>query len=271
METGTSPNCPSCGSPATGRYCTHCGERISTDKSELQLSRFLKDAFEEVSNLDSKLLKTLRYLLTRPGFLTREALVGRKLPYLKPFRLYILLVVLHFVIFSFFHSGDLFTLERFPVFRWVPGVQEVVTFYQSKSELAPDQFVAAVDQKIKDNLNILFYFIVFLLAAVVKVIYRQSGRYYVEHLYYLLHLLSFGMVRNILLLPFLMYGYMWVALFFSVTTQLWYTYVSLKTVYGEPPGRTLVKVFLVMMAFVVVLIPCVFLSTFIGLLQLSYF
>jgi hypothetical protein len=271
--TSTSPAdnqiaCPSCGALASRAYCAHCGEKI-LKQEDLSFQHFLKDAFEEISSLDSKLFRTIKYLITKPGFLTLETMAGRRNVYIKPFRLYITIVVLHFVVFSFFHSADIFTMERFPLFR-IPVVQNIILDYQARSGLPGEQYSTLLSQKIKDNLNILFYMLVFLLAAILKLIFRSKHRYYVEHLYYLLHLLSFGLIRNIVLLPFLILEWWVPAMLISVTTQFWYTYRSVKAVYYTSPAETVGKVVLVVFSFLLVFIPSVLLSAFLGVLQVLY-
>ena len=240
------------------------------DKKELSLRVFLKDAFEEIFNVDSKFLKTLRLLLTKPGFLTNEAIAGRKVPYIKPFRLYVIAVVLHFLIFSFFKSGDIFTIDRFPIFQLVPGIHQIVKKYELKSDLSHEVFTVALNQKIKDNLTVLVYFLVFILALYFKLLYLHSGKYYIEHLYCLLHLMSFALFRNVMLIPLLMFDFVAVAVVILLTTQLAYIFISLRTVYHESLAKTVVKVALVMMGFFLVFIPGIFISMAIGILQIIF-
>ena len=263
-----SSQCPSCGEDAVGSFCSYCGEKIVSDKKELGLKFFLRDAFEEVFNVDSKFLKTIRFLLTKPGFLTNEVLAGRKVSYIKPFRLYTIIVVVHFLVFGFSGSGDIFTIEHFPLLQVAPGIQQVIDQYEVKSGLKHDEFASRLDNKIKDNLNILFYFVVFVLAFYFKLLYFRSGKYYVEHLYFLLHMISFGLLRNILLIPLFALGWFGVAFVFSMATQILYTYISLRNVYQQSASATFFKMILTLIGFLLVLIPTLLLSLAIGIFQI---
>ncbi len=129
-------------------------------------------------------------------------------------------------------------------------------------------FVDSLNQKIKDNLNIVFYLLVFLLAVYFKLLYMNSGRYYIEHLYYVLHLISFGLIRNILLLPLIMLDWIALAMVITIVTQLTYTFISLKTVYLESTPLTATKVIVAMVGFVLIFLPGYLLSIAIAIFQI---
>ncbi|HET9473089.1 MAG TPA: DUF3667 domain-containing protein, partial [Steroidobacteraceae bacterium] len=59
---------------------------------------FASEAFESITHADSRLWRTLGYLLARPGRLTSEFFAGRRVRYLPPFRLYLVISLLFFVI-----------------------------------------------------------------------------------------------------------------------------------------------------------------------------
>src|ERR1700741_2216641 len=80
--------CPSCGQALLGRFCHACGERRPA-ADDFALRRFFRDVGREVADLDSKALRTVRYLLFRPGFLTTEYLAGRRQLYVGPLKLYL--------------------------------------------------------------------------------------------------------------------------------------------------------------------------------------
>lgn len=56
------------------------------------------EAAEVLTHADSRLWRTVKPLLLRPGFLTQQYLQGRRVSYLPPFRLYIVLSVLFFLV-----------------------------------------------------------------------------------------------------------------------------------------------------------------------------
>jgi hypothetical protein len=88
--------CTNCGQPLAGEFCAACGQRHEPHVHTV--SHFAAEAFENISHADSRLWRTLLYQLTRPGFLTREFFAGRRVRYLPPFRLYLVISVLFFLV-----------------------------------------------------------------------------------------------------------------------------------------------------------------------------
>jgi len=91
------PVCANCGATVTsGAYCSACGQRI--EHRALSMTGFIGEAAEVLTHADSRLWRTIMPLLFRPGFLTQQFLQGRRVSYLPPFRLYIVLSVLFFLV-----------------------------------------------------------------------------------------------------------------------------------------------------------------------------
>ena len=61
-------------------------------------TELVKDSFDNIFSLDSRLFQTLKFLIIRPGFLTNEYWSGKRITYLPPFRLYLLTSILFFFI-----------------------------------------------------------------------------------------------------------------------------------------------------------------------------
>ena len=90
--------CTNCGADKHGEFCAACGQN-SRD--------YLRSAFRvgydfltEVFDVDGRLFRTLGYLLTRPGYLSREFTLGRRARYVSPGRLYLLISLTFFFVLS---------------------------------------------------------------------------------------------------------------------------------------------------------------------------
>jgi hypothetical protein len=88
--------CRNCETLLHGPYCSACGQLDSPPDPSLR--EILADAWESLTDLDGKILASLKLLLGRPGALTREYLAGRRVRYIPPFRLYFLCSVAFFLV-----------------------------------------------------------------------------------------------------------------------------------------------------------------------------
>src|SRR4051812_45191979 len=88
--------CANCGTPLSGEYCAKCGQR---DEPQVHsVTHFASEALESITHADSRLWRTLSYLLAKPGRLTLEFFAGHRVSYLPPFRLYLVISLLFFLI-----------------------------------------------------------------------------------------------------------------------------------------------------------------------------
>jgi len=83
--------CYNCGHPISGKFCSECGQKFQPPVIPLQDVAI--DILGNFVTFDSKALRSLRPLLFRPGFLTREFSAGRQVAYLPPSRLYAIVSV----------------------------------------------------------------------------------------------------------------------------------------------------------------------------------
>jgi hypothetical protein len=98
-------NCLNCGTELRGQYCGTCGQRARGRL--ISLWELLQDAFGDLFEVDSRLWRTLIPLLIRPGKLTLDYLEGRRARYMPPFRMYLVLSVIFFVVAFFDPEDDL--------------------------------------------------------------------------------------------------------------------------------------------------------------------
>jgi len=91
--------CLNCRAELTGPYCAQCGQRAQLRR--LTIGALSHDALHDLVHLDSRVWRTLVALLLMPGKLTNEFIAGRRTVYLPPFRLYLVLSLVFFLLPSF--------------------------------------------------------------------------------------------------------------------------------------------------------------------------
>ncbi|MBL7711364.1 MAG: DUF3667 domain-containing protein [Chitinophagaceae bacterium] len=92
--------CQNCGTLVAERYCSHCGQENTETRQSF--GHLLRHFFEDLTHYDSGFWKTMKYLLFRPAFLTREYLAGKRVAYVPPVRLYIFISFACFLLVPLF-------------------------------------------------------------------------------------------------------------------------------------------------------------------------
>lgn len=131
LVTLPAPTCKNCGAPLEGEYCSRCGQRHEPHVHTL--GHFASEAFESVTHADSRLWRTLGYLLAKPGFLSREFFSGRRARYLPPFRLYLVISLLFFVVAGLPDHVDLDDPDEGP-----PTAEQVAALKKQADKLEAD-------------------------------------------------------------------------------------------------------------------------------------
>lgn len=91
-------NCLNCGFAVEHNFCPMCGQENTP--SRVAFGALVRDGWDDLVKVDAKLLKTLVPLLFKPGFLTQEYVAGRRMRYLSPFKMYLVISAIFFVLVS---------------------------------------------------------------------------------------------------------------------------------------------------------------------------
>lgn len=90
--------CPNCGRDRLESFCAHCGQ---SDRDYARALRSVAGEFvRETFEVDSRLFRTLKLLMFRPGSLTREFSRNRRAGFVSPVRLYIFSSFVFFLLLS---------------------------------------------------------------------------------------------------------------------------------------------------------------------------
>ena len=266
-------SCLNCQAPLQGPFCAQCGQEAH--HSARSLKTLLHEAFESLTHLDGRLWRTLRGLLFRPGFLTAEYLADRRVRYIPPFRMYLVISLLFFALGMGAGSPS----------ESPKAAQDSAERAREAEKLAkacaeiPDLGDKAVQKRVqdacrrkveeRDTLGVVFLrtlpktMFVFLpvVALALYLLFFRVRRYYVEHLVFTLHYQTAMFICFGLAVFFERLGNWEKALddvgdflFFGMFAFMgWYTWRALRIAYGQGWFRTLVKLGLFAFAYSVLL------------------
>jgi hypothetical protein len=99
----TPARCKNCDAVLLGRFCVNCSQAANVHVPTT--GELLHEMLEGLTHSDSRLWRTLTTLWFKPGKLTEEFIAGRRVAYLPPFRLYLIVSIVFFLIASFIHMN----------------------------------------------------------------------------------------------------------------------------------------------------------------------
>lgn len=184
--------CPTCKTRAVTPFCPGCGEQPLHPR-DLKLRRLLEHFVEAFTNVDSKLLRSFRYLVARPGQLTVAYLEGRRQPFIRPVSLFLIANVLFFAIESL-TGGQIFTtpldwhLHRQP---WSGFAPQLVGNRLAAMHTTLELYAPVFDQAVALKARSLIIFMALFFALVPMLVFVRRKRPLVVHAVFSLHLYAF--------------------------------------------------------------------------------
>lgn len=122
-------NCLNCGTAVIGPYCHKCGqENIEPHETFWGMVRHF---FYDITHFEGSFFSTLKTLVLKPGFLSKEYISGRRNAYLHPIRMYVFTSAVFFLVFFSLYSvkeSDIAMLDS------RPEIQEAVRGLKSELE-----------------------------------------------------------------------------------------------------------------------------------------
>jgi hypothetical protein len=265
----TAARCKNCGAALLGRYCVDCSQ--AADVHVPTTGEVVHEAMEGLAHADSRLWRTLIPLWFKPGKLTNEFIAGRRIAYVPPFRLYLVLSVIFFLLWSFHGiKGDAVefdasggqqggadqcqSLGSVVWARWHDRVTHACT------AALKDKGASLLGVAVATTPKAMFIFLP-VIAFLHMLLYWRPRHRYVEHLLFFLHLHAMFFSVAIVLLGLFSIAAAWPALdgAASVVINLlvWasaiYSFIAMRRVFGRSWVGTFFKAFVMMIVYSVVL------------------
>jgi hypothetical protein len=275
----TSSDCLNCGTIVAGKFCQQCGqENIEVKESFLQI---IYHFIEDITHFDGKLIKTLKYLITKPGFLTKEYVTGKRASYIHPIRMYLFISAIFFL---FIFSGEQKIVDvdtkqsNSSKIVFGDSTYGTIAAYDSAQSKLPKQkkdkwltsklikqqilinnkygndqnkILDAVLENFKHNFSKILYLSLPIFAFFLWVLYKSNKSYYfADHMIFSIHLYCayFIIIFIFTLLEIIVKFFTpstGILDFIYFVSLLFYFYKAVRNYYGQSRKKTLLKFFVI--------------------------
>ncbi|MFL6256985.1 MAG: DUF3667 domain-containing protein [Pyrinomonadaceae bacterium] len=250
--------CPECETVLVGDYCHGCGEK-RPEARDLTVRHFFTEAAQELTSVEhSKLFHTIWALLLRPGFLTNEWVAGRRKRYLKPLNLCLGILALGFFVYSVYKPVSTYDLESLLAQQKAsPDASKPLERLAAAKQMDLSSLLDRVSDKWQHYMSLMPLPLVGVFALVLQLVFIFSRRYFVEHLVFSMHFVSFSMLTTVLLWPvYFCIGIKQGPANYTIAALKWtvdivYMYFAVRAVYGLRPVRTVLASVLLVAGFFV--------------------
>ena len=231
--------CTNCGTGLVGEYCFRCGQkRLPPD--HLSMRHFVHEAVVHVGDFEhTKIFRTLRALLFRPGLLTNEYIAARRVDWITPLKAFVTVFAISFFLYSAFKPvavydvTTLFTIDASGTIR--KGMERLA----ERRQVSFDALVAAINAKWRTYVSLSQFIYPPLFAGVLMAFYARQRRYFVEHLVFSTHYQTFALAAIVLAWPlYLLTGLAMspgaaVLAIFMTALMIGYLIVAVRNVYRQ--------------------------------------
>jgi hypothetical protein len=203
--------CVNCGQPVTGKFCSSCGEKV-LHPHDRTIGHFFHEFFHALTHADSKFLKSLKFLLFRPGLLTKEYIAGKRKAYTSPLSLFLIANLLYLLIptsdalNSKYHTQ--IVGQPYSAFIEKTGVKKM-----QQRKWTEQQMEEHYDHKSDKVSKVMLILLVFLFSAPVALLYYNKRHYYADHVVFATEFMNFLILGVLWMLHWALF------LFFRI---LWY-------------------------------------------------
>jgi len=184
--------CPNCASALETPFCPGCGER-PVEPPDLSPGGIAAQFMKGVVGLDSRVMRSVRALLSDPGSLTLAYGQGRRKPFVGPFQLFLIANVVFFAVQSLTHTRVFSSSLDSHLHHqdWSALAQGLVARRLDAEHTTIDRFAPLFDRAVVLNAKSLVIAMVAPFALLLPLVYLRSGRPFWIHAVFALHLYAF--------------------------------------------------------------------------------
>jgi hypothetical protein len=193
--------CVTCDTSVSTQHCPDCGERVIRPH-DLGLRKLIVQAFHSLTDVDGRLIRSIRTLMFHPGVLTAAYLKGPRKPYIAPFQLFLLANLLFFAVQSTTRDQIFSTALASHLHGqdWSPLARDLVTSRLEAKQVTLQAYTPLFDHAVAVNARSLIFLMAVPFALLLILIFLRNGRPFAAHIVFTLHFYAFQLIFLCLLL-----------------------------------------------------------------------
>lgn len=298
--------CPNCETylKSTDAYCPNCGQKRMSHH-DYSFRHMIQESFLDYFHLDSTFSRSLKPLLFNPGYLTNEYLSGRRAKYVQPFKMFLVVSLIYFLVLPLempklleskevkkepiptvqenpnritkgepneinlsMRDEDLNLEPTDTVKKFVEqfGMNVYIRYkypdanflerYLIKKALRIKLSETPFSEVIRHNASKLIFLLIPVAAFLFRLLYLKRRKLYFDHLIFSLH---FHTALFLLFIFLLLLEILFTIPFYLVPLVVMvYLFMAMKRVYKQSFGKTLLKLLLFLIMYVIVALPLFF-------------
>jgi hypothetical protein len=254
------PNlCLNCGTQLNGKFCHVCGQKKIEDR-ERTIRHFTYQFFGAAFFLENNFLRNILYLISRPGFLAKEYLEGRRKRYMTPISLFLLINLVFFFTVSSLRDLNLPLTDQL----YQPQHKALAKYWVDKRlkerSMNMEEYASDYNEVSSSLSKTLIILHAPVLAGFLMLLYWRRNYFYSDLMMFSLYLMGFILFLTIIMdllhksLRIFDIHYLLtdsVAGYIQMVLILVYLFLAVRRFYNHRPGRALLSTVATMIFFVI--------------------
>lgn len=139
--------CLNCGKPLRedDNYCSYCSQKNTTKK--LNIGTFINNIFSGFLSYDSRFWTTFIQLLIKPGKVSKDFIIGKRVRFVNPFKLYLNVSILFFLILGISNKLDNITFSENEIVNTAKTIDSI----KQTSQHQIDSIIKVTKNEIEKN------------------------------------------------------------------------------------------------------------------------
>lgn len=191
-------SCKNCQFTFNGKYCPMCGEKV-VEQNDFSFRTIVSQAFEMITNVDSRIIRSLRYLLFYPGRLSDLYVEGFRVSLMKPFQIFLVANIFFFVFLSdidiFRTPSKWFFIESFDGLAVLDQVRKI----ESNTNLSREKIADMYDATSSDFAKSLLFVLIPTFALITFGLFYKRKPEFGKHLVFSTHFLAFFLISMVII------------------------------------------------------------------------